>query len=105
MPELAGNKRLLYDYEILEKWEAGLKLTGGEVKSVKKGQISLKGAYVTIKNNTKSLKPEAWLVGANITRYPKSRLSWLKARKNLINAKRSKSVILKEEKESWSKGN
>ena len=72
MPELAGNKRLLYDYEILEKWEAGLKLTGGEVKSVKKGQISLKGAYVTIKNNTKSLKPEAWLVGANITRYPKS---------------------------------
>lgn len=42
------NKKAFYDYEILEKIEAGLVLTGQEVKSVKTGKASLAGSYVVI---------------------------------------------------------
>lgn len=63
MPVIATNKKALHDYEILEKIEAGLVLTGQEVKSVKEGHIRLQGAYVRI------LKGEAWLVGAHIAKY------------------------------------
>lgn len=57
------NKRAKYDYEILDKFEAGLILKGYEVKSVKNGHMSLKGAYVTIKDN------EIYLINANISAY------------------------------------
>ena len=63
MKIFAVNKRANYDYEILEKIESGLVLAGYEVKSVKKGHFSLKGAYVTIGNN------EAFLTNANISAY------------------------------------
>jgi SsrA-binding protein len=46
----AENKRALFDYEVLEKYEAGVKLHGFEVKAVKTGHIDLTGSYVTIKN-------------------------------------------------------
>jgi SsrA-binding protein len=64
----AINKRANYDYEILEKIEGGLVLAGYEVKSIKTGHISLKGAYVTIKNG------EAFLVNANIPAYQPSNM-------------------------------
>jgi len=48
MPALAVNKRARFDYELLETFEAGLQLLGTEVKSVKAGNISLKGAFVTM---------------------------------------------------------
>ena len=51
MTTLAYNKRAGFDYEILEKYEAGLMLTGQEVKSAKTGHISLKGSFVTIKGD------------------------------------------------------
>ena len=60
---LAQNKKALFDYEVLEKFEAGLVLTGQEVKSVKNGQINLKGAYVTFHNN------EAFLLNAHVSAY------------------------------------
>ena len=63
MSDLATNKKAFFDYEILEKFEAGLKLTGPEVKSIKNGHISLKGAYITFHNN------KAWLTNAHITKY------------------------------------
>jgi len=63
MPELAFNRKALYDYEILEKYEAGLVLTGHEVKSAKKGHLSLQGAYVVIRG------AEAWLLNANIASF------------------------------------
>ena len=50
MPTLALNKRARYDYEILDTFEAGLVLTGQEVKSAKNGRINLKGSYVTMSN-------------------------------------------------------
>ncbi len=48
MPTLATNKRARYDYEILETFEAGLKLLGHEVKAARAGLMSLKASYVTI---------------------------------------------------------
>lgn len=60
---LADNKKALFDYEILEKYEAGIVLIGAEVKSVQGGHISLKGAYVTFHHN------EPYLTGAHISRY------------------------------------
>jgi len=63
MKTLAVNKRATYDYEILEKYEAGISLFGCEVKSTKTGHISLKGSYIVIKNN------EAYLLNAFIPPY------------------------------------
>ncbi|MBI4457413.1 SsrA-binding protein SmpB [Candidatus Uhrbacteria bacterium] len=63
MPSLAVNKHAGSDYEILEKFEAGLKLLGHEVKSVRAGSMSLRGAYVSVASDG------IWLVGAHIPRY------------------------------------
>ena len=63
MKILAINKRARFDYEILEKLEAGLMLKGYEVKSIKTGHLSLKGAYVAITGG------EAFLINANIPAY------------------------------------
>ncbi|NCB20749.1 MAG: SsrA-binding protein SmpB [Clostridia bacterium] len=67
MSILAQNRRANFDFDLLEKYEAGLVLLGQEVKSVKSGQVSLKGAYVSLKieNN----KVNAYLLGAHIARY------------------------------------
>lgn len=60
MPVLANNKKALFNFEVLEKFEAGVSLQGWEVKSIKAGKLSLKEGYVVIKNN------EAWLMSAYI---------------------------------------
>jgi SsrA-binding protein len=58
-----SNKKAYYDYEILEKFQAGLVLTGQEVKSLRTRGISLSGTYVEIKGG------EIFWVGANIPPY------------------------------------
>lgn len=63
MKIIAKNKRGSYDYAITEKLVAGLVLSGGEVKSVRAGHISLKGSYIRL------LEGEAYLVGAHIRPY------------------------------------
>ena len=68
MSVLAFNKRANFDYNILEKYEAGLVLLGHEVKSIKTGHINLKGAFVTIKGAAKKL-PEVYLINAYIPLY------------------------------------
>lgn len=47
---LAQNKKAFAEYEVLEKIEAGIELTGPEVKSVRAGQTNLKGSYIEIQN-------------------------------------------------------
>ncbi len=64
MATLAENKKAYYDYEILEKFEAGISLIGQEVKSIKTGHVSIKGSYVVIDKNN-----EVFLIGANIPPY------------------------------------
>jgi SsrA-binding protein len=63
MADFATNPRARYDYEILETLEAGLVLTGTEVKSIRKGHASIKGAYVRPQGG------QLWLVGATIPPY------------------------------------
>ena len=60
---LAENKRAYFDYEILEKYEVGIELSGQEVKSIKTGRINLSGSHVIIQNN------QAWLLTADIPPY------------------------------------
>jgi len=59
----ATNPKAHFDYQIIETFEAGLSLAGQEVKSIKNGKVSLKGAYVKILNG------EAWLLGAIVSPY------------------------------------
>jgi len=57
------NRKARYDYEIKDKFEAGIVLSGAEVKSAKQGKIRLEGSYVKIING------EAFLVNAEIAAY------------------------------------
>ena len=63
MKVLSENKKAYFNYEILEKFEAGLVLNGQEVKSIKSGRINLAGSYVVFKND------EAYLLNASIPPY------------------------------------
>ncbi len=63
MKVIATNKRASFDYALSDRYEAGLVLTGAEVKSVKTGHASLKGAFVTVKGS------ELYLTNALIPRY------------------------------------
>lgn len=65
MPTLATNRRARHDYAILETLEAGIALTGPEVKSAKSGHITLQGAYVRVDRAV-----QAWLIGCHIAPYP-----------------------------------
>ena len=63
MTVIATNKRAGFDYALEGRFEAGLVLTGAEVKSVKTGHASLKGSFVTVKGG------ELYLTNALIPRY------------------------------------
>lgn len=63
MKPLSENRRARFDYEILETYEAGIELTGQEVKSAKGGQLNLNSSYAVLKNN------EAWLLNSQIPPY------------------------------------
>lgn len=57
------NRKARYDYEILDKYEAGIVLTGTEIKSIRNGSANLKDSYAIIKNN------EAYLLNMFISEY------------------------------------
>ncbi len=63
MKIIATNRRAKFDYELKEKFEAGLVLTGSEVKSIKAGHIDLKGSYISFRGQ------EAYLVKAHVSPY------------------------------------
>lgn len=60
MPPIAVNRNAMFDYEIVEKFSAGVELTGHEAKSAKRGRFDLSGARVNLRGG------EAWLVGTSI---------------------------------------
>lgn len=60
---LSDNRSAGHDYHLLERYEAGLVLTGTEVKSAKNGKIQLKESYAEVNDN------EAWLLNAHISEY------------------------------------
>ncbi len=67
---LATNKQAYHNYKILDTFEAGLVLSGPEVKSVKRGSINLKGAYIEVLTDT-----EAYLIKAHISAYKPAALA------------------------------
>ena len=60
---IAENRRARYDYELLERLEAGIVLTGTEVKSLREGRVTLAQAYADVRDG------EVWLLGAEIAEY------------------------------------
>lgn len=63
MKIICSNKRAGYEYFILEKYEAGIKLTGTEVKSIRAGKCNINDAYVIMKNN------RPYLLNMHIAKY------------------------------------
>ncbi|MFH2127634.1 MAG: SsrA-binding protein SmpB [Pseudomonadota bacterium] len=61
---VARNKKARFDYELGDRFEAGMVLTGTEVKSLRLGKASLSEAYAKVTDG------EAWLVGCQIQPYP-----------------------------------
>jgi len=62
---IATNKKAFFDYEILQTFEAGIILSGPEVKSIKNGRINLKGGYLNI--NAQKIP---WLINVHVSPYP-----------------------------------
>ena len=61
--DLASNRRVFHEYEVLETLEAGIVLQGTEIKSIRNNGASLQESYVRVINN------ELWLIGCNIAPY------------------------------------
>lgn len=91
MATLATNKRASFDYELIDRYEAGLVLTGAEVKSTKMGHISLKGSFVTIHEGG------LFLTNATVSPYPYANQAIfydpIRSRKLLVRKAEIKSLI------------
>ena len=66
---IVDNRKARHDYELLERFEAGLVLTGTEVKSLREGRASLGQAFGDVRDG------EVWLVNAEIATYDKGNIS------------------------------
>jgi SsrA-binding protein len=64
MPTFATNKRAFHDYNILDRLEAGIVLTGSEIKSVRANRLNFNDSFVRIKDG------QAWLINMYIAPYP-----------------------------------
>lgn len=84
MQILSNNKKAYHDYEVVEEYEAGIMLTGGEVKATREGHCNLKGSHISIKDTA------AWLKESHIAKYSHANdpdYSPTRARKLLLNKK------------------
>jgi SsrA-binding protein len=84
------NRRARHDYEITEIYEAGISLTGPEVKSLRAGKVSLAESYAKV------IKAEVWLMDCRITPYTYSRLAEqdpVRPRRLLLHKKEIKRLI------------
>jgi SsrA-binding protein len=66
---IVDNRRARHDYELLERFEAGLVLTGTEVKSLRQGRVTLGQAFADLRDG------ELWLVGAEIATYDQGNIA------------------------------
>jgi SsrA-binding protein len=60
---VAVNRRARHDYDILDTFECGIALQGGEVKSIRQGRVNLRDAYARVE------KGELWLIGVHVAPY------------------------------------
>jgi SsrA-binding protein len=63
VPDIASNRSASYRYNLLDRWEAGMVLTGTEVKSLREGKAQLKDGYASVVNG------EVWLYNVHIPPY------------------------------------
>jgi SsrA-binding protein len=66
---IVENRRARHDYQLLDRFEAGIVLTGTEVKSLREGRVTLAQAYADVRDN------EVWLVGADIATYDQGNIA------------------------------
>jgi SsrA-binding protein len=66
---IAENRRARFDYELLERFEAGIVLVGTEVKSLRDGRVTLAQAYADVPDG------EVWLIGAEIAEYAQGNIA------------------------------
>jgi len=96
MADYIRNKKVTFDFELLQKYEAGISLLGTEVKAVRKGQGKLDGAHVVIRGG------EAYLTGAAISPFQKANTKSSyqddRARKLLLSKKELNELFLESEK-------
>lgn len=84
---IAKNKKAYFNYQLLEKLEVGIVLTGSEIKSIRLGNVSLQDSYITFTDN------EAYIINMNITTYKFSTsyiVDPLRKRKLLLNTREIK---------------
>jgi SsrA-binding protein len=94
----AVNRRAFHDYFIDEKFEAGMVLTGTEVKSIRDGRCNLRDGFVRIDGN------EAWLENVHISPYEQGNLmnhEPMRPRKLLLHRKQIASLIGKVRQKSY----
>jgi SsrA-binding protein len=87
---IVENRRARHEYQLLERFEAGIVLTGTEVKSLRQGGASLQQAYADVRDG------EVWLVGAHIAEYGQGNINNHdpdRARKLLLHSKEIASLI------------
>ena len=90
MKIIALNKKANFNYIINEKLEAGLVLTGNEVKSLRENSVSIKESYISEKNS------ELWLFNCHISQYKSSRINNydpIRSRKILLTKKEQNRII------------
>lgn len=95
---VANNKKAFHDYLIIEKFNAGMVLTGTEIKSIRKGAINLKDGFAKIEDN------EVWLYNTHINPYEQgNRFNPDPARKRklLLNKKEILKMLGKVKKEKY----
>ena len=93
MPTITKNKTGLFNYEPLENFQAGVVLTGAEVKAIRLGHINLKGSYIQIDAHN-----EVWLISCYIAPYKpaagaQTAYDPYRRRKLLLNKKEIASLI------------
>ena len=66
---IADNRRARHDYHLLDRLEAGIALTGTEVKALREGRVQLGQAYADVRDG------EVWLVGAHISEYAQGNIA------------------------------
>lgn len=96
---ISNNKKALHDYFVIEKFEAGIELTGTEIKSIRAGGVNLKDSWVSVKTG------EAFVMGMHISPYEKGNIfnkDPLRVRKLLLHRKEIDKLIGKVTQEGLS---
>ena len=90
MKNIAYNKRISFDFDVIASFEAGIVLKGQEVKSIRLGNVNIRGAYASVKEG------EVFISGFKISRFDKSssEVSETRERKLLLHRKEIKKINL-----------